>query len=280
LPPASTLESQKNVERSFGNDTWGGGYRLYSNVRAPSSTYQSINHETNIWGKLFGKRIEAFKLTAATWNPRDDYRSSRLQVYIVGAQIFDGFQENPALLGTSTAAFNLAPVSKTLLSAEKTFTVGPVPITVKGSIGARYGANEAARAYRNSATTSGVSLNGDALAEAYARLSAAVGVSGFSAGVRGTVDLVNIKPVINIRVDRNGNTATYNNDFNVHVGTLNGYVEVFAELLWKEWSKVILDWDGYQFDYVMSHESGSVSFGGGLFYQTVPLETLQLAVAQ
>lgn len=165
--PSTSLDAKTNIERCFGNSSWGGCYRLYSHVRAPSPSFQSINHESNITGKLFGKSVQAFKMTAATWNPRDDYRSSRLDVFLAGSQIFSQFKENPARIGATHVAYDKAPVDKTLLSAEKTFTV--VPVTVKGSIGARYGANVASRAYRNTETTSGVSLRGSASADAYAR---------------------------------------------------------------------------------------------------------------
>ena len=51
-----------------------------------------------------------------------------------------------------------------------------MPITVKGEVRAKAGAGMTARAYRNSAISSGVSLNGSALADVYGRLSASVGV--------------------------------------------------------------------------------------------------------
>jgi hypothetical protein len=132
-------------------------------------------------------------------------------------------------------------------------------------------------AYRNTATTSGVSQNGNALADVYGRLSASVGVSGFSAGVRGSVSLVKINPVVDIRIDRSGNTANYKNYFVTHISSLDGYVEVFAELLWKEWSKVILDWNGYSFDYVVSNESGTVYFGPTLPIFNAEFATLAFA---
>lgn len=255
------LDDQRNLVRSFGNSSWGGEYRLYEHVRAPNVSFQSINFHYHAKGRLWGQEVEGFSLGGATWNPRNDSRASRMQIRVLGRDIFNERDDSTAQFSTTEVAHNRLPFDKKLVGGSKTFTLGPIPVKVSGSIHGYMGVNVRAKAYRSSATRSGVEFSGTSFAKLYGRMSAGVDVRFASAGVRGQVTFVEIRPAKTIKVDRYGSEVKYQNKFTVKLSSLEGNLDVYASLFSKEWEKTILDWDGYSYTYPFADTSGTIRFG-------------------
>lgn len=260
-PPTTQLDYRRNLENYYGNSSWGGGYRVYEHVRAPSPGFQSINFDYHARGRLFGKDVEGFRLYGATWNPHDTLRSSNMKVLVLGQEIFSDSEENRNAIGQTEVAWNRLPFDRSLVKGSKTFTLGPVPVTVTGEVRGDMGINVAARAARTSSTASSVSLNGTAFARLYGRLSAGVGIPFASAGVSGQVTLAELRAGKNVSVARVSATrVNYDNNFRVVINSLDGHADLYATLFGNRWDKKILDWDGYRFEHDIARQSGSIQF--------------------
>lgn len=261
LPAAGVLDYKQNIENYYGNSNWGGGYRVYEHARAPAASYQSINFFYNAHGRLFGKELEGFRLNGATWNPQNDFRASRMTVAAAGSDLFYDYKENKAQYGSTKVSWNRTPIDKSLANSKKTFTLGPIPVTVSGDLRAKLGVNVTTTAYRNSATASGVSLTGTASATLYGKLSAGVGIYFASAGVSGQVTFAEVSANKTVKIDRTAaKRVDYNNNFAFNIKSLNGKLDVYAEAFGARYDKKILDWNGFNINIPVAGDKGYVTF--------------------
>lgn len=97
---------------------------------------------------------------------------------------------------TKTASFTWnKPVNRTLLQASAPFTVGPVPVTVSGSVG-----GNANIGYTFELNSSGVALSGNASASAIGSASAGAGVSVLNLSLRSDLQLAKTSLNPSVRV--------------------------------------------------------------------------------
>lgn len=258
---SSSLDFRKELAKDYGNTSWGGGYRIYEHLRAPTASYQSINFDYDVRGRIFGKQVEGFRVHGSSWNPKDSERASRLHVVVLGKEIFAEKKESSALTGETKVAFNKAPFDQSLAKVSKTFTLGPIPVTVSADLRGQMGVNVTTRAYRTSASSSGATLEGTAFGELYGRMSAGVGIPFASAGIRGAVTLTELRVGKDIAVERKAaKRVDYRNNFKVVLETLQGQLDLYASLLGADYEKKILDWNGYSFTYDFAKQQGAVTF--------------------
>jgi hypothetical protein len=267
LPPEATtpttgpLEYKVDYDQWYGNSYWGGGYRYYENVRAPSLSFQSVNLDVQARARLFSNQYTAFDISTGTWNPSDTARSARLTVVLANKELFNQSQSSSEAFSTTQVAWNQVPLDKTIFSANKTYGLGPIGINVAGNVHAKFGVNVAATAYRTSTSTSGATFTGTSFAEVYGSMSGGADVWLASGGVRGNVQFVNIHATKSSKSERAGNIINYDTRLTSSLCTLQGDLEIYGSFLGWSGSKTILDWDGYCYNRNWGGEVGSTNLG-------------------
>ncbi len=256
------LEFKVNHDRWYGNSYWGGGYRYYENVRAPSLSFQSVNLVVNAKARLFNTEYTAFELSTGTWNPRNDSRSSRLNVTVANKEIFGDSKSSTELFSTTQVGVNKVPFDKTIFSASKTYGLGPIGLKVKGEVKGRIGVNVISKAYRTSATRSGATFTGTSFAEVYGAMSAGADIWLAAGGIRGNVEFVEVRAVKNAKSERYSNTIYYDTTLTGTLCTLQGDLVIWGQAFGFSGEKTILDWDGYCFSRNFGGPSGSINMGG------------------
>lgn len=244
LPTSGPLEYKVDHNRSYGNVVWGGSYRFYENVRAPSLSFQSVNMDVNVRGRLFSKDFTAIGVNTGTWNPSDNSRSSRLNVMLGNQEVFAKNESSTEPFSTTTASFGMSEIDKQIFAASKTYGLGPIGVTVDGKVKVRAAADLKAQAYRTDATKSGAALNGYAYVNAYGSMSAGADAWIAAAGVRGNVTFADLLAVKNLESKREGNYVHYDTELKGKLCTLDGSLELWGRL--GPWSgeMTILDWEG------------------------------------
>ncbi len=255
------LEFKVNYDRWYGNSYWGGGYRYYENVRAPSLSFQSVNLVVNAKTRLFSTEYTAFEVSTGTWNPSDSSRSSRLNVIVANKEIFGDNKSSTEPFSTTEVGVNKTPFDKTIFSASHTYGLGPIGLKVRGEVKGRIGVNVMARAYRTSTTRSGATFTGTSFAEVYGVMSAGVDVWLASGGVRGTVNFVKVTAAKNAKSERFSNVIQYDTSLTGTLCTLDGNLVIWGKLFGFYGEKTILDWDGYCFSRNFGGPSGSITMG-------------------
>ncbi len=252
------LEFKVNHDRWYGNSYWGGGYRYYENVRAPSLSFQSVNLLVNARARLFNTEYTAFEVSTGTWNPSNSSRSSRLNVVFANKEIFGDSESSAVAFSTTEVGVNNVPFDKAIFSASHTYGLGPLGVKVSGSVKGRVGVNVTANAYRTSATRSGATFTGTSFAQVYGVMSASADIWIASGGIRGSVDFVKVSAAKNAKSERLGNVIQYDTSLTGTLCTLDGDLVIWGELLGFYGEKTILDWDGYCFSRNFGGPRGSI----------------------
>ncbi len=253
------LEFKVNHDRWYGNSYWGGGYRYYENVRAPSLSFQSVNLLVNARARLFNTEYTAFEVSTGTWNPSNNSRSSRLNVVFANKEIFGDSKSSAVPFSTTEVGVNKVPFDKAIFSASHTYGLGPLGVNVSGSVKGRVGVNVTAKAYRTSTTRSGATFTGTSSAQVYGVMSAGADIWIASGGIRGNVDFVKVSAAKNAKSERFGNVIQYDTSLTGTLCTLDGDLVIWGKLLGFYGEKTILDWDGYCFSRNFGGPRGSIN---------------------
>jgi hypothetical protein len=244
LPTSGPLEFKDNRDISYGNAVWGGGYRIYSNVRAPSLTFQSVNADLQARAKLFGTTMTVFQVGTGTWNPRDNLRSTRINVSIANKEVCYDTETSEVAFSTVTASCNVPEIDKKAFGGERGFGIGPVSIDVKGEVKVKAKANVSAKAYRLDADTSGATFTGHIEGRAYGVLGTSVDIWLAEAGVTGNVEFVKVIGDVSLKSERDGYNVNYDTTIRAQVCSLGGNVNIWVDTPFYDGNKTILNWEG------------------------------------
>lgn len=170
-----------------------------------------------------------------------------------GYQIEGGGDSDPdaatalEILGES-ADLNLA-IEVTFLERSQTFNVGPVPVTVTATATGEVG-------LAASFTDGALKLTPTARLDATVRagVGADCGVASASAGIQGTVNLLELGLPIRLELFMSDGLPRYRVKGDLTIGTLSGALSLYAEAtvgVWPaeysgDWSHEIFRWDGYE----------------------------------
>jgi hypothetical protein len=156
-----------------------------------------------------------------------------------------------AISGTVGVDFSPPSATYTFFEAEDEFALGPIPITVTADVTGTIGVDASLVP-----GSSGVDVTLTPHADLTASASAGVGVSGASAGVRGELTLIDLRTPIELSLSFTDKKYTTSADLNI--STLDGSIDLYAELLFAEWDTNIASWDGYSHSVNLFKQSGSM----------------------
>jgi len=205
----------------------------------PPSAYIEVLGDAGASVTLFGSSVTVLEANGYVENlngPKDHF-----DLTVMGATVYEV---------STTGVFNPS-VSQEFFSADGQYMLGFIPVTmhadVTGTLGANvniYGDSSALHAE----TTPYASLDLDG--------SVGVGVSGASAGVKGSLNLVRLSVPFNQSLTFA--TKKYTSSASLDIGTLEGELKLYAELGPFEASKKIASFDGYSSTISLFNLSGSL----------------------
>lgn len=193
---------------------------------------------------LFGKDFDLFSISGGAYVEPESTTAS-YGVWVLGKKIKGA--------SASEISMDIPLAERTLVTAEATFELGPVPITVSaeatGSLGIELAMSAGSRTIggraRPYAGVDGV-------------FSAGVGVKGASVGVYGDLLLVQVSTPGNASVTYLGNKSfSYDTSLDLQINALDGAVGLYGEFLSyrKQWE--IFSWSGLQYTTQLGRAQGS-----------------------
>jgi hypothetical protein len=229
-------------ERTEGSSTFGAGMRTHLTARDDGTA--RLDSTTGVDITILGSRNEL--LSASGYQTETDSGS-------------DGNNFSITVLGESAASVNVT-YEKTFFERSRTFTVGIVPVFV--SVGA------------SGSVGLGLSFSGGTLtltpsAGIHATVAAGVGgecdVGGASAGVRGSLTLIEIGLPISLKLYVENGAPKYTIQGDLTLATLSGRLELYAEAYVKicwvkvsaDWSYTLFSWSGVEWTKNLFSKSGT-----------------------
>ena len=218
-------------ERYDGNSTLGVGMRTH--LTAKDNGTARLDSTTGVDVTIFGERKEL--LSAAGYQTETDDGS-------------DLGNASVTIYGESAVVLN-ATVEKTFFEESKTFNVGPVPVFVSAGASGSLGLG---------ASFADGALTITPVAGIYATVSAGVGgecdIGGASAGIRGSVTLVEIGLPISLKLFLENGQPKYTIRGDLTISSLSGSLALYAEAYVKicfvkisaEWSYTLFGWTGFE----------------------------------
>jgi hypothetical protein len=253
-------ELARNEPQWWGNEDVGAGYDFQTSARVwhgwNGGSFVNNYAYFAVRAKVLGSERSFLRLYSDTYQEKNpSYNAQRTGGWIeIGGDVV----QSAEYTGWYNASYNW---SGTFVSGSKTFPVGPVGVTVAGSLagelgGSVAGAINAAPYGEWTSDRTDASLGGSA--RLFAKFNAKVGWgSALSVGVRGEVDLItaSVTPTTTVvRYERpswgEGDTDNFfyylNNAAPVTLSSLSGRADAFAEVAWLwEPSTNIITWQGY-----------------------------------
>jgi hypothetical protein len=168
--------------------------------------------------------------------------------------------------GTSIYSASVSPsvgysytLEKAFIDHDQQFMVGPIPVTLHADVTGSIGVSEtltASTSSLSSVTTPNVNLTVNA--------SAGVGGSFLSAGVEGSLTLLDMSVPLNLGYTSAGRTFSASSSLNI--STLDGSIDLYAQMkinmgfytYKKKWTQDVASWDGYSFNKLLMSTSGSL----------------------
>lgn len=211
----------------------------------PPSGYFQVLGDAGAGATLFGANFTVLDATGYVENldgPKD-----HIAVTSLGATLYS--------LDTSGVADR--SWSRTFFDMDQTYMLGCIPVTVHAGVTGTIGIH--VNAYPNVATSQVVGFTG--IMEPYASLdldaSVGVGVSGASAGIAGELNLVRLSFPFTLDITSFSN-RTYKTSLDFSVHTLEGEVDLYAELGSLRAKKEIASFEGYATSANLFTQTGSL----------------------
>ena len=178
--------------------------------------------------------------------------------------------DNNACGGASCASWQTS-ISKTFFTAQATFTVGFVPVTVTASVSGTAYAGISASAYASRFLFIGGSFLGQATSSLSAGAYATAYMSAFAGipdvlgvGVSSNFRLlgVDVTPTVSAAMIRSSTANTqWSNRMPLTISTMNGSAKVWADISpWWSPSQQLISWSGYSWTKDLYNYSGSQKY--------------------
>jgi hypothetical protein len=247
----------------YGNERFGAGLDISSSISAfniMGIDAISANVELEATAKLFGSehtvaRVAGHLSRTASGDTVQAAALSR-DVEIMGSAV-----SVPSASANSTATEDW---TRTFFRRSETFMVGPVPLTVEGSIDGEVGLSHVASAPSGDFS---VDLQLTPFAGLDADVALGVGIRGvLAAGVSGHLNLVDVEVPTSASIDQairipTGRTFDWALESDVDVTTLSGSISLWAEVLWARYSRRIANWTGDHDVFGLFSDDGRVCIG-------------------
>jgi hypothetical protein len=235
--PSATYDWDKVFSKSdeFGNNTFGAGYwagLTFSSRAGRAGGADTFRGEAmaKAYATVFGSDKEVAKITG-TGQLVGTQGTSSYAVRALGVVV-----RSRSVSGNLTES---APIySGTIFSASKTIWLGPVPVKFTGAVKGTLGVDLEA-AYSQSTLYAKAKPN----AKVYAQASAGVDMWLASAGVSGTLTLVEAAVPSKASAVVYPTSVTFGVDSDLTLSSLSGKIEGYATLPGKRWTITLAKWD-------------------------------------
>lgn len=132
----------------------------------------------------------------------------------------------------------LASVEKTFVKVSTTIWAAGIPLTVKGSVDGELGVDGSV------SIGDGLTFGLTPYANLSASASVGVGLACASAGVQGSVDLLDVAMPNEVTFDIKGCGFSVDIESSLEMTTMSGSIGLYAELCGIEWEEELVSWDG------------------------------------
>jgi hypothetical protein len=228
--------------KTDGNSVFGSS--MTTTLTARNSGTARVDNTTSIDVTIFGTNHELF--SATTYQTQSDNGSDLGNVALT-------------IFGESAVGVNVS-YEQTFFEIEETFTVGIVPVSV--SAGA---SGELALGLAYSGGTLTATPSAGISATVQAGVGAENSAAGASAGIRGSLTILNLSLPIAMKVYVENQVPKYAISGNLVIDSLSGALELYAEAYVKvfgvkigvDWSKTIFSWNGVSWNKSLFSKSGS-----------------------
>jgi hypothetical protein len=233
----------------FGNSTFGAGYwagLTFSSRAGRAGGPDTFRAEAmaKAYATVFGSDKEVAKITG-TGQMVGTQGTSSYAVRVLGVTV-----RSRSVSGNLTE--NAPIYSATFFSQSKTIWLGPVPVSFSGAVKGTLGVSLEA-AYAQSTLYASAKPN----AKVYAQASAGVDVWLASAGVSGTLTLVEAAVPSRAGAIVSPNNVTFEVHSDLTLASLSGKIEAYATLPGKRWTMTLASWDPlFKGTYPIIHAAG------------------------
>lgn len=235
--PTATYDWDRVFSKSdeFGNNTFGAGYwagLTFSSRAGRAGAADTFRGEAmaKAYATVFGSDKEVAKITG-TGQLVDSQGTSSYAVRALGVTV-----RSRSVAGDLTES---APIyNATIFSQSKTIWLGPVPVKFTGAVKGTLGVDLKA-AYSQST----LYAEAKPIAKVYAQASAGVDVWLASAGVSGTLTLVEASVPSRASAVVSPSNVTFGVDSDLVLASLSGKIEGYATLPGKRWTITLAKWD-------------------------------------
>ena len=235
--PTATYDWDKVFSKSdeFGNSTFGAGYwagLTFSSRAGRAGGPDTFRGEAmaKAYATVFGSDKEVAKITG-TGQMVGTQGTSSYAVRVLGVTV-----RSRSVSGNLTE--NAPIYSATFFSQSKTIWLGPVPVSFSGAVKGTLGVSLEA-AYSQSTLYAAAKPN----AKVYAQASAGVDVWLASAGVSGTLTLVEAAVPSRAGAVVSPSNVTFEVHSDLTLASLSGKIEAYATLPGKRWTMTLAKWD-------------------------------------
>jgi len=223
------VAEKSNVRGNYG---FGGGYDAITTLSATKATLQATGKAELLgYATLFGKEL---KLADIEGDGRLSTQTVNATVNVIGMDLWSFNQA-----GITLYSFDKG-YAYTFFNQSKTFTVGPVPVTVAGSVVGTVGLGGSI-GFQGGQISAGAGPYLDVTATASAALGGGFGPFELEAGVEGSLSIFNASLANTITVKPGTASVVYSAGSNLTITELNGEIDLFVdgtlELVFAKYSK-------------------------------------------
>ncbi len=260
-----SIHQSESWSEDYGNDRFGAEISVSSAVSAghidiAAADYLSSSAELEASATLFGRtRTVALARGEAVRSASGENGSTgafNLTVQVMGVDV-----AVPSY-GANSSATN--DWNRTFFSKSETFMLGPIPLTVEGSIDGSIGITHDADA---PAASFALETTVEPFCELDADVALGVGISGVvAAGVSGHLNVLDVSVPTTAAIEQaiytaQGRTIDWSLESDVDVTTLSGSISLWVELLWERYSRRIANWSGNHDVFGLFYDDGRACLG-------------------
>jgi hypothetical protein len=272
VPFAPDLHVAEGVETFAASESWSDSY---GNSRFGASLDISSSVEAFGIAGIDGISASVDLSATATLFGRDEtvaHIGGRVARSASGATVYGATLTREVEIMGSAVTLSAASANSTasddwtrnFFHKSETFMVGPVPLTVEGSVDGTVGISHTSSAPSGDFS---VDLTMTPFAGLDADVALGVGVRGvLAAGVSGHLNVLDVEVPTSASIDQalridSGRTLDWALESDVDVTTMSGSISLWAELLWARYSRRIANWSGDHDTFGLFFDDGRVCLG-------------------
>lgn len=274
LPGGSGMQTQGNTynksyyrSQGFGNSLFGAGYIIDANITSTEATLDQRKRvdayaEGKVYATAFNNQQDIVRGRAEVHGQEGGANSGTAALYAMGQQIWSA---------NLYYTFNTTPInwSRTFFSVNKTFMVGPVPITVKASLS---GGVKMTVSGEVGPTVAKLSASAGGWSNVTASASVNIIIASF--GVEGSLTLINVTMPAYGELFWPYCSINWTLKSTLSLNTLSGELKLFAKIKFlffsKTWRVTIASWSGLTYNWTLVDLTGTKDLGICTFMMEAP----------